>query len=76
MIRLSEIKTADVSTYENIAKCHQAHFCVLRVGLGTRLHMQMHIGWFHNYSAHAHSVLKQTTCTGESLYTWTYSCLE
>ena len=37
MIRLPEIKTAEFSTYGNFAKCHQAHFRVSRVGLGTRL---------------------------------------
>ena len=37
MIRLPEIKTAELSTYRNFAKCHQAHFRVPRVGLGTRL---------------------------------------
>ena len=37
MIRLPEIKTAELSTYGNFAKCHQAHFRVSRVGLGTRL---------------------------------------
>ena len=37
MIRLPEIKTAELSTYGNFAKCHQAHFCVSRAGLGTRL---------------------------------------
>ena len=34
MIRLPEIKTADLSTYGNSAK---ALFCVPHVGLGTRL---------------------------------------
>ena len=28
VIRLPEIKTAELSTYGNFAKCHQAHFCV------------------------------------------------
>ena len=37
MIRLPEIQTADLSTYGNFAKCHQAHFHIPRVGLGTRL---------------------------------------
>ena len=44
MIRLPEIKTAELSTYDgNFAKYHQpgsgpeAHFRVSRVGLGTRL---------------------------------------
>ena len=37
MIHLPEIKTADLSTYRNFAKCHQALFCVPRVGLGARL---------------------------------------
>ena len=37
MIRLPEVKTAELSTYGNFAKCHQAHFRVSRVGLGTRL---------------------------------------
>ena len=37
MIRLPEIKTAELNTCGNFAKCHQAHFRVLRVGLGTRL---------------------------------------
>ena len=37
MICLPKIKTAELSTYGNFAKCHQAHFCVSRVGLGTRL---------------------------------------
>ena len=37
MIRLPEIKTAELSTYGNFAKCHQAHFRVSCVGLGTRL---------------------------------------
>ena len=37
MIHLPEIKTAELSTYRNFAKCHQAHFHVSRVGLGTRL---------------------------------------
>ena len=37
MIRLPEIKTAELSTYGNFAKCHQAHFRVSRVGPGTRL---------------------------------------
>ena len=38
MIRLPKIKTASLSTYGNFAKCHQAHFRVPRVDLGTRLH--------------------------------------
>ena len=38
MICLPEIKTAELSTYGNFAECHQAHFRVSRVGLGTRLH--------------------------------------
>ena len=33
MINLPEIKTAKLSTYIHFAKCHQAHFRVLRVGL-------------------------------------------
>ena len=37
VIRLPEIKTAQLSTYGNFAKCRQAHFRVPRVGLGTRL---------------------------------------
>ena len=37
MIRLPEIKTAELSTYRNFAKCHQAHVRVSCVGLGTRL---------------------------------------
>ena len=37
MIRLPKIKTAELSTYGNFAMCHQAHFRVPRVGLGTRL---------------------------------------
>ena len=37
MFRLPEIKTAELSTYGNFAKCHQAHFRVSHVGLGTRL---------------------------------------
>ena len=37
MICLPKIKTAELSTYGNFAKCHQAHFRVSRVGLGTRL---------------------------------------
>ena len=37
VIRLPEIKTAELSTYGNLAKCHQAHFRVSRVGLGMRL---------------------------------------
>ena len=37
MIRLPEIKTAELSTYGNFAKCHQALFRVPREGLGTRL---------------------------------------
>ena len=41
MIRLPEIKTADLSTYGNFAKCHQAHFRVPHVGLGTRLMQSM-----------------------------------
>ena len=39
MIRLPKIKTAELSTYGNFAKCHQAHFRVLHEGLGTRLCM-------------------------------------
>ena len=42
MIRLPEIKTAELSTYGNFAKCHQALFRVPRVGLGTRLHVHVH----------------------------------
>ena len=41
MIRLPEIKTAELSTYRNFAKCHQAHFRVSRVGLGTRLPIEL-----------------------------------
>ena len=41
MIRLPEIKTAELSTYGYFAKCRQAHFRVSRVGLGTRLLMYM-----------------------------------
>ena len=37
MIHLPEIKTAELSTYVNFAKCRQTHFRVSRVGLGTRL---------------------------------------
>ena len=37
MIRLPEIKSAELSTYGNFAKCHQALFRVPREGLGTRL---------------------------------------
>ena len=37
MISLPEIKTAELSTYRNFAKCHQAHFRISHVGLGTRL---------------------------------------
>ena len=37
MICLPEIKTAELSTYGNFAMCHQAHFSVPHVGLGTRL---------------------------------------
>ena len=37
MIRLPEIKTAELSTYGNFATCHQALFRVPREGLGTRL---------------------------------------
>ena len=37
MIRLPEIKTAELSTYGNFAMCHQALFRVPREGLGTRL---------------------------------------
>ena len=37
MIRLPKIKTAELSTYGNFAKCHQALFRVPREGLGTRL---------------------------------------
>ena len=37
MIHLPEIKTAELNTYGNFAKCHQVHFRVSRVGLGTRL---------------------------------------
>ena len=33
----TEIKTADLSTYRNFTNCHQAHFRVTCVGLGTRL---------------------------------------
>ena len=33
----TEIKTAELSTYGNFAKCHQAHFRVPHVGLGMRL---------------------------------------
>ena len=47
MIRLPEIKTAELSTYGNFAKCHQALFRVPREGLGTRLvwHMEMDSNW-------------------------------
>ena len=38
VIRLPEIKTAELSTYGNFAKCHQAHFRISCVGLGMRLH--------------------------------------
>ena len=37
MFHLPEIMTADISTYRYFAMYHQAHFCVWRVGLGTRL---------------------------------------
>ena len=37
VIRLPEIKTAELSTYGNFAMCHQALFRVPREGLGTRL---------------------------------------
>ena len=37
VIRLPEIKTAELSTYGNFTMCHQAHFRVSRVGLGTGL---------------------------------------
>ena len=37
MICLPEIETAELSTFGNFARCHQAHFRVLRVGLGMRL---------------------------------------
>ena len=37
MIRLPEIKTAELSTNGNFAMCHQALFRILREGLGTRL---------------------------------------
>ena len=40
VIRLPEIKTAELSTYGNFAKCHQAHFRVSHAGLGTRLVLQ------------------------------------
>ena len=46
VIRLPEVKTAELSTYGNFEKCHQAHFRVSRVGLGTRLvtyHMHPHV---------------------------------
>ena len=43
MIRLPEIKTAELSTYGNFAECPQAHFRVSRVGLGTRL-IYRHVG--------------------------------
>ena len=42
MIRLPEIKTAELSTYGNFAMCHQALFRVLREGLGTRLKVHVH----------------------------------
>ena len=41
MIRLPEIKTAELSTYGNFAQCHQAHFHISCVGLGTRLLMNI-----------------------------------
>ena len=44
MIRLPEIKTAELSTYGNFAMCHQALFRVPREGLGTRLDIWMHAG--------------------------------
>ena len=44
MIRLPEIKTVELSTYGNFAKCHQAHFRVPRVGLGMRLYANMEGG--------------------------------
>ena len=40
MIRLPEIKTAELSTYGNFAKCHRALFRVPREGLGTRLGLE------------------------------------
>ena len=43
MIRLPEIKTAELSTYRNFAKCHQAHFRVSRVGLGTTVAGKSHM---------------------------------
>ena len=41
MIRLPEIKTAELSTYGNFAMCHQALFRIPREGLGTRLSLAM-----------------------------------
>ena len=38
VIRLPEIKTADLSTYRNFSKCHQALFHIPHVGLRTRLY--------------------------------------
>ena len=43
MIRLPEIKTAELSTYGNFAKCHQALFRVPREGLGTRLGIPINV---------------------------------
>ena len=59
MIRLPEIKTAELSTYGNFAKCHQAHFRVSRVGLGTRLHQLGEAiiisGYSHGYSRYMYN---------------------
>ena len=52
MIRLPETKTAELSTYGNFAKCHQAHFRVSHVGLGTRL-----------TGPHASSIAENSNCT-------------
>ena len=41
-IRLPEIKTAELTTYRNFAKCHQALFRVPCEGLGMRLSLTIH----------------------------------
>ena len=49
VIRLPEIKTDDLITHGNFAKCHQAHFHVSRdVGLGARL------TYWHNHAYNNH----------------------
>ena len=48
MIRLPGIKTAELSTHGNFAKCHQALFHVPREGLGMRLAcMCVNVGVIH-----------------------------